>query len=86
MQVRNESVPKQKMHQFHEILCATGGRYMNNPRECGDVMRVDYIPGDYTKQCILWDKVNTNIVEKRSDQKWRKIYRRFIEFMNFVRG
>lgn len=46
MHVSNEPIPKNKMRQFHEILCATGGRYTSNPRDFGDMMRVDYTPGD----------------------------------------
>jgi hypothetical protein len=45
MHVSNDPIPKHKMRQFHEILCATGGRYTSNPRDCGDVMRVDYAAG-----------------------------------------
>ena len=56
MHVSNDPIPKNRMRQFHEILCATGGRYTNNPRDCGDVMRVDYVPGDYRAQSVAWRK------------------------------
>ena len=78
MHVSNDPIPKHKMRQFHEILCATGGRYTSNPRDCGDVMRVDYAPGDYKAQNEAWRRANTEIKEVRKDQWWRRVLRRMV--------
>lgn len=76
MRISNDPIPKNRMRQFHEILCATGGRYISNPRDCGDVMRVDYEPGDYKAQCEAWRNCTEIVREKRKDQWWRKAWRR----------
>lgn len=76
MHVSNDPIPKNRMRQFHEILCATGGRYTSNPRDCGDVMRVDYAPGDYRAQNEAWRQVTTDVKEVRKDQWWRRMLRR----------
>lgn len=76
MQVSNQPVPKEQMRKFHEVLCATGGRYVNNPRDCGDIMRVDYVPGDYKAQCEAWARATQDVKEVRKDQLWRLLIRR----------
>jgi hypothetical protein len=76
MHVSNDPIPKNRMRQFHEILCATGGRYTSNPRDCGDVMRVDYAPGDYRAQNEAWRRVTAGVTEVRKDQWWRRVLRR----------
>lgn len=86
MHVSNEPVAINKMKQFHEILCATGGRYTSNPRLSGDVYRVDYTYEDiqaYKKFCDAWNQLNTSIVEIRRDQWWRKMLRRTKYLVNF---
>lgn len=75
--IHNERIPKEKMKQWHEILCATGGHYLNNPREAGDNMVVSYAPGDYKAQCEAWSLITTPIKEKRSDTFFMKYFRRF---------
>lgn len=75
--IHNESIPKEKMKMWHEILCATGGRYLENPRDCGEVMKVSYAPGDYKAQCDAWNIIITPIKEKRSDTKLKTYFRRF---------
>lgn len=76
MHISDDPIPKDKIKIFHDILCATGGRYTSNPRDCGNVMRVDYTPGDYRAQCEAWSRVITPIKEVRSDQWWRRLLRR----------
>lgn len=71
----SDKIPKHKFSQFHDILCATNGRYKENPKLIGNFVYVVYLTGDYQKQCDLWHSVTTNIVEKRKDQYWRKILR-----------
>lgn len=78
MHVSNEAIPKHKMRQFHEILCSTGGRYTSNPRDYGDVVRVDYTPGDYKAQRDAWCRVITDVKEVRKDQLWRRLLRRIV--------
>jgi hypothetical protein len=79
IQITNHPIPKNKMRQFHEILCTTGGRYIRNPRDCGDVIRCDYIPGDYTEQQIAWNLIANDIREIRKDQWWRMLLRRILK-------
>ena len=76
MHASNDPRPKNRMRQFHEILCATGGRYTSNPRDCGDVMRVDYAPGDYKAQSEAWRRITSDVKEVRKDQWWRRVLRR----------
>jgi len=64
------------MSQFVEILGVTGGRFLSEPYKCGDVFRCSFEPGDYTRQCELWDRVTTDIKEVRKDQWYRKLLRR----------
>lgn len=79
MKIYNEPIPKTKIFAFHEILCTTGGRYLCNPcfNVYEDQYRVCYKPGDYTRMCEMLNRASIEIVEKRSDQKWRRILRRF---------
>lgn len=79
MLVTNDPIPKSKMRQFHEILCATGGRYTSNPRDCGDVVRCDYVPGDYKAQCEMFNAVTTEIREVLKNQLWRRLLRRIFK-------
>ena len=81
MRVRNDPIPKNRLQQFDEILKATGGRYVDNPRDCGDVYRVDYDPGDYKKMCELWRRATTEVVEVRRDQWWRRTSRHSLNFV-----
>lgn len=80
MRVFNMPVPKSKMDQFIEILNATGGRFVRNPtlNQNTSEYRCDFEPGDYKKQSEMWNTIITPIVEKRSDQWWRKFIRRVI--------
>lgn len=76
MKIFNDPIPKSKMNQFHEILCATGGRYISNPRDCGEVYRCDYMPGDEIKQRELWKLATLDIIEVRKDSSFMCILRR----------
>lgn len=80
-EIRNQPVPLNKMGQFHEILCATGGRYLGNPQRNRAEYRVSYIPGDYEAMCMAWSLVTQEIRETRKDQPWRKILRRITGFL-----
>lgn len=74
--VFNDPVPLAKWQQFHEILCATGGRYLGTPTVVGDVVRVSYEPGDYPAMQAAWKRVTTEVREIRKDQWWRCLFRR----------
>jgi hypothetical protein len=44
-------IPAAKFSLFHEILCATGGRYLRDPVWVGlYLIEVHYEPGDYEEQ------------------------------------
>jgi hypothetical protein len=75
MQV-TENIPAEKLEQFHEILVATGGRYLRNPFPLWSVVQVHYEPGDYAAQREAWARCVTPIREARRDQWWRKTLRR----------
>ena len=76
----SEFVPDEKFRDFHEILCATGGRYLAPLNQsCGNIWVV-YEPGDYEEQCRLWRRLNTPIKEVRRDQRWRTALRRVLNF------
>jgi hypothetical protein len=73
----SEFIPKEKFSQFHEVICATGGRYLHNPFEVGQTIHVVYSPGiDHNK---LWNLYTEDVVEIRKDQKWRIFIRRFFK-------
>jgi len=78
MNYYNCPIPKDKMTQFHEILCATGGRYIEDPQfvKHENQYRVSYTPGKETEK--LWHRCLTEIKEVRKDQKWRIFLRRFL--------
>jgi hypothetical protein len=69
-------IPKEKFQQFHEILCATGGRYLREPFPLFNKIEVHYEPGDYQAECDAWQKCITPIKEVRRDKLWHKILRR----------
>lgn len=70
-------IPKEKFSQFHEILCATGGRYVREPFPIFSTVEVQYEPGDYVALEEAWSRCNTMISEKNSNQWWRVMFRRF---------
>lgn len=74
----NEPIPENKMRQFHEILCATGGRYISNPEYYPNLgeWRVSYTHGDYAAMNNAWRMVNQDVKEVRKDQRWRRMLRR----------
>ena len=76
--IYNQPIPEHKIGQFHEILCATGGRYLRNPWQYskGCEYRVSYLVGDHEAMNKLWQDVTQGISETRKDQWWRKLLRR----------
>jgi len=76
MRIYNERIPKNRMMQFHDILCSTGGRYINNPIEFDDIVLCNYEPGDYQAQMSAWRRITNDIKEVRKDQWYRKLLRR----------
>ena len=75
MQV-TEYIPAEKLGQFHEILCATGGRYLRDPFQLWRRVEVHYEPGDYKSHREAWARCVTPIREVRRDQWWRVALRR----------
>ena len=71
-----EYIPIEKIHQFHEILCATGGRHLSSPFIVGKRVFVHYEPGDYIAHDEAWARSVTPIREVRRDQWWRIALRR----------
>lgn len=71
-----EYIQKERFAQFHNILCATGGRYLRNPFILFLHIEVCYEPGDYKAQCEAWKRCTTPIREKNKNQLWRVILRR----------
>lgn len=71
-----EYIPAEKLGQFHEILKATGGRYLSNPIRVSQDVLVNYAPGDFMAQSEAWKRCVTPIRETRRDQWWRAIMRR----------
>lgn len=67
-------IPKERFSQFHEVLCSTGGRYLRDPFPLWETIEVHYEPGDETEE--TWNRYNTPIREKMSNQWWRIILRR----------
>lgn len=75
--IATEYVPKDKFKQFHEILCATGGRYLSEPFTIYNVVQVNYEAGDYVAQSEAWIRCLTPIREVNKNQWWRIVLRRF---------
>lgn len=84
MKVWNHPIPAHKFRQWHEILCATGGRYLRPPREQFGEIRVDYEPGDYHEQLALWRNCTEDLQEARRDSWWRKLYRRTLSLLRIA--
>jgi len=78
MLVHNEPIPANKINQFHEILCATGGRYIGEPIYQVNLKqyRVSYKPGNYANQSKMWKQATTSIREVDSRQWWKKVIRK----------
>ena len=71
-----EFVPIEKIKEFHKILCATGGRYLQNPYQVGERVRVHYETENYAAHNEAWLRVITPIKEVKKDQFWRIVIRR----------
>lgn len=72
----NDLIPVEKWQQFHEILCATGGRYLSTPRRTSEGVRVDYEFGDMVEHQRRFRMATETFSECRKDQWWRKLLRR----------
>lgn len=79
MKSYNDPIPLSKFAQFHNILCASGGRYLRNPYKQYEVVVVSY-ELDSTEKMVsfqkAWALVTKNMREIRKDQWWRKVIRR----------
>lgn len=72
-----DRIPIERFKQWHDIiLCSTGGRYITNPIRGVSGVYVVYKPGDHKKQCELYNRITTSIIEVRKDQKWRIFLRK----------
>ena len=71
-----EYVPNEKLKQFTELLDCCGGHFTHNPRYGKLTTWVSYEVDDYARFSKAWVRVNTQIVEKRKDALWRRIFRR----------
>lgn len=82
----NWIVPINKVSQFHEILCATGGRYLYSNLFRFDkhenVYRVDFIEGEHT--CLKFERCLQDVKEKNSTQKYKYIFRRMLNYIRKV--
>lgn len=65
-----EYINKNDFNKFHEILCATGGRYMCNPIHCENNVLVNYVAGDYQTQIQRFKLATTPIVEVKVKNPW----------------
>lgn len=74
--VNNQKIPLSHFQTFHELLCHCGGRYLANPRQVDDHVRVSYTVEDYPGMSAGWLRVTTVIREVRRNQRWRVILRR----------
>lgn len=82
MKFHNEPIPDGKLTDFHEILCACGGRYLRNPIEAPDQWgryRVDYAYADTEKaneHQRRWRRVTEDVSEVHRNQWWRVLLRK----------
>lgn len=87
----NEPINQFKLAQFDELLKKTGGYYLSSPRVSPD--QYGYYRVDYSFETIecsnrfskAWNTFNSEITEKRSDQKWRVMARRIKFYLKFWR-
>lgn len=89
IRVYNEGVPAGKMGQFHEILCACGGRYRGNPRDCAKsegCYRVDYSYDPASGFGEKWGRCLTDYREVRKDQAHRRLFRRLMRRLRLLRS
>lgn len=76
----NHRISDGKMQIFNQILVMTGGRYIGNPIKTDDGYLVNFSITVEGLNAI--SRAMTRIVEVRSDQWWKILYRR-IKFMIF---
>lgn len=74
--IHQHRIPANRLRQFHDILCSTGGRYLRGPLRVGNIVIVDYEPGDYEAFTEAWSRVTIPVRELRRDQWWRRWFRR----------
>lgn len=72
-----DSVPLHRYKQWHEVLCATNGRYLSNPYKTEYSMIVHYTPGDYNKQLDLLSTLNLKIKETDNRAWYKTCFNRF---------
>lgn len=75
----SEYIPAEQFAKWHEVFCATGGRYIKNPVRIKDMVLVDYEEGDSAKRYLMWLEAQKSFLEKDSSPKtwFGKFFRRF---------
>ena len=77
MSVRvTDKIQSNKYMQFHEILCAHGGRYLSTPTLIGDKVYVNYEIEAYSEMNSDWMTCITPIHEVNLEQSWVKLARK----------
>ena len=76
--VTNDPIQKKDFGTWLSIFLGTSGRFLSAPRDCGDVVRVDYTFVDWRDYQLLrnrFEQMTTNIVERdtRHLRWWRRI-------------
>ena len=71
-----DKIPSHKYKQFHEILCANGGRYLSTPTLIGDKVYVNYEIEEYSEMNRAWSTCITQIHEVNLEQGWLKLARK----------
>lgn len=74
-----DTISRNKMKQWQEIFNDTNGRYINTPYLSNNRLIVHYEyknTDDYIEFCYRCNTLFTNIVEKHSDQWYRKVWNR----------
>ena len=69
MKTYNDPIPKEKFNQWYELFCNVSGRFILEPVECNNVIRVSYTFNDINDYTVLHEgyrRLTTNITETKS--------------------
>lgn len=76
--VVTDRIPVEQFGKLHQVICATGGRYLQTVVHNDRYVYVHYEIGDVEQHQRMWRQLTTPIKEVRSDGRLQTIWRRIV--------